>query len=235
MTVDELHAAHRHRPLVPARDARSSSTTEPALAARAAAGGATPGARAKRHGLLRQAHRPAGPAPPRARPAQARWAAGVRPVYKRVDTCAAEFEAYTPYLYSTYEEECEAAPTDRPQGDDPGRRAQPHRPGHRVRLLLRPRRLRAARGRVRDHHGQLQPGDGLHRLRHQRPALLRAAHPRGRARDRPRGEAQGAHRPVRRPDPAQAGRAARASRACPSSAPPPTPSTGPRTASASPP
>ncbi len=44
-----------------------------------------------------------------------RHAAGVRPVFKRVDTCAAEFEAYTPYLYSTYEEECEAAPTDRPK------------------------------------------------------------------------------------------------------------------------
>ncbi len=43
----------------------------------------------------------------------ARHALGVRPVFKRVDTCAAEFEAYTPYLYSTYEEECEAAPTDR--------------------------------------------------------------------------------------------------------------------------
>jgi len=35
----------------------------------------------------------------------------VQPVYKRVDTCAAEFESYTPYLYSTYEEEYEAAPT----------------------------------------------------------------------------------------------------------------------------
>ena len=44
---------------------------------------------------------------------EARWKLGVRPVFKRVDTCAAEFEAYTPYLYSTYEEECEAAPTDR--------------------------------------------------------------------------------------------------------------------------
>jgi carbamoyl-phosphate synthase large subunit len=33
--------------------------------------------------------------------------------YKRVDTCAAEFEAHTPYLYSTYERECEARPTDR--------------------------------------------------------------------------------------------------------------------------
>lgn len=36
-----------------------------------------------------------------------------RVVYKRVDTCGAEFESYTPYLYSTYERECEAEPTDR--------------------------------------------------------------------------------------------------------------------------
>ena len=36
----------------------------------------------------------------------------IRPVFKRVDTCAAEFESFTPYLYSVYEEECEAAPTD---------------------------------------------------------------------------------------------------------------------------
>src|SRR5882762_7597448 len=36
---------------------------------------------------------------------------GITPVYKRVDTCAAEFESFTPYLYSTYEEEDEAAPT----------------------------------------------------------------------------------------------------------------------------
>ena len=38
---------------------------------------------------------------------------GVRPVYKRVDTCAAEFATTTAYMYSTYEDECEAAPTDR--------------------------------------------------------------------------------------------------------------------------
>jgi len=37
----------------------------------------------------------------------------LHPVYKRVDTCAAEFATSTAYLYSTYEEECEAAPTDR--------------------------------------------------------------------------------------------------------------------------
>jgi carbamoyl-phosphate synthase large subunit len=40
-----------------------------------------------------------------------RHALGVRPVYKRVDTCAAEFATQTAYLYSTYEEECEAEPT----------------------------------------------------------------------------------------------------------------------------
>jgi carbamoyl-phosphate synthase large subunit len=42
-----------------------------------------------------------------------RHAMGIRPVYKRVDTCAAEFEASTPYLYSTYEQEDESRPTSR--------------------------------------------------------------------------------------------------------------------------
>jgi len=39
--------------------------------------------------------------------------AGLYPVYKRVDTCGAEFEAHTPYLYSTYESECESNPTNK--------------------------------------------------------------------------------------------------------------------------
>jgi carbamoyl-phosphate synthase large subunit len=42
-----------------------------------------------------------------------RLAAGIKAVYKTVDTCGAEFEAHTPYLYSTYEDECEANPTKR--------------------------------------------------------------------------------------------------------------------------
>jgi len=41
---------------------------------------------------------------------QKRKAHQIVPVYKRVDTCAAEFESFTPYLYSAYEQECEAAP-----------------------------------------------------------------------------------------------------------------------------
>src|SRR5450830_299544 len=42
-----------------------------------------------------------------------RHAMGIRPVYKRVDTCAAEFATNTAYMYSTYEEECESNPTDK--------------------------------------------------------------------------------------------------------------------------
>jgi carbamoyl-phosphate synthase large subunit len=42
-----------------------------------------------------------------------RRALGIRPVYKRVDTCAAEFSTNTAYMYSTYDEECESAPTDK--------------------------------------------------------------------------------------------------------------------------
>ena len=88
-------------------------------------------------------------------------------------------------------------------------------------------------GRLRDHHGQLQSGDGQHRLRHLRQALLRAADARGRARHRRAREAGRGDRAVRRPDAAEAGGAARSERGCRSSAPRPTRSIAPRTASAS--
>lgn len=70
-------------------------------------------AHAKRHGLsdvqvasLRQTSEDA--------VRRTRWALGVRPVYKTVDTCAAEFAARTPYHYSSYDEETEVAPRERP-------------------------------------------------------------------------------------------------------------------------
>ena len=44
-----------------------------------------------------------------------RLSLGIRPVFKRVDTCAAEFATTTAYMYSTYEDECEAEPTKRPK------------------------------------------------------------------------------------------------------------------------
>jgi carbamoyl-phosphate synthase large subunit len=57
-----------------------------------------------------------------------REAQGVKPVFKLVDTCAAEFESMTPYLYSTYDEEDEAPPTDKPKiiilGSGPNRIGQ---------------------------------------------------------------------------------------------------------------
>ena len=57
-----------------------------------------------------------------------RHALGIRPVYKRVDTCAAEFEAYTPYFYSTYEQVSESLPTGKPNvlilGSGPNRIGQ---------------------------------------------------------------------------------------------------------------
>ena len=52
----------------------------------------------------------------------------LKPVYKRVDTCAAEFESFTPYMYSSYEQVCESNPNDRPKvvilGSGPNRIGQ---------------------------------------------------------------------------------------------------------------
>ncbi len=94
---------------------------------------------------------------------------------------------------------------DAKKGHHPRRRPQPDRPGHRVRLLLRPCLLRPARGRLREHHGELQPRDGLDGLRHLRQALLRAPDPRGRPPHPRYGKALRGDRPVRRPDAAQPG------------------------------
>ena len=58
-----------------------------------------------------------------------RHALKIRPVYKRVDTCAAEFATSTAYLYSTYEEECEAEPTERKKNHGVGRWPKPDRAG----------------------------------------------------------------------------------------------------------
>ena len=165
--------------------------------------------RAKRLGLLR---RPAGPPArrrPRPRCARPGWPAGVRATFKTVDTCAAEFEAFTPYHYSTYEEEDEVRPSARDRvvilGSGPNRIGQ----GIEFDYCCVHASHGAARRRVRDGHGQLQPRDGLDRLRHLRPALLRAPHRRGRG-QRARGRAGGGrarrrrHRLPRRPDAAQA-------------------------------
>ena len=85
--------------------------------------------RAKRAGLSdRQIAALAAGVRGRGRGAGLRHRLGLRPVYKTVDTCAAEFAAATPYHYSSYDEETEVAPSDRPKvmilGSGPNRIGQ---------------------------------------------------------------------------------------------------------------
>lgn len=136
---------------------------------------------------------------------------GIRPVFKTVDTCAAEFEAKTPYHYSAYEldpaAESEVAPQrEREKVIILG--SGPNRIGQGIEFDYSCARGADAVGRrIRDGHGQLQSRDSLHRLRHRRPPLLRAADLRGRARGLPRGirvrHRRGRHRAVGRSDPAR--------------------------------
>ena len=77
-------------------------------------------------------------------------------MFKTVDTCGAEFEAFTPYLYSTYEGEDEAAPDDRRKvmilGGGPNRIGQ----GIEFDYCCVHASLALKADRLRDHHGQLQ-------------------------------------------------------------------------------
>ena len=156
LTVEEITRRLPDRPVVPPPARRRSSRRKPrcaSAACRTTAGAAPP---AEGAGLLRRAPRRARRhgAKPRSRRSARRL--GVHPVFKRIDTCAAEFASPTAYLYSTYEMPFAGALADeadaerREEGDHPRRRAEPHRPGHRVRLLLLPRLLRAGRRRLRD-------------------------------------------------------------------------------------
>ena len=154
-------------------------------------------------------------------------------VFRRVDSCAGEVEAGSNYFYSTRGEADEAPPAPGRSVVILGSGPEPDRAGDRVRLLLRPRGAELPRAGLRGGDGQLQPGDRLDRLRHLRPALLRAARRGGRARGaRARAAGRRLH-PVRRPDAAQARARDRARRLPRSSARRTTRSTSPRTASAS--
>ena len=104
----------------------------------------------------------------------------------------------TPYHYSSLRRGDRGRAVGPAEGADPRLRPEPDRAGHRVRLLVRARGDGAARGRLRDRDGQLQPGDRVDRLRHRRPALLRAADLRGRARGRGTPRTRRAARPAAR-------------------------------------
>ena len=117
-SVEALHDLDRHRPVVPRPDGAVEG-----VAAQVAAAGRLDGgldseeglaalALAKRHGLSDvQVAQLVGATEASVR--QVRHAHGLRPVFKTVDTCAAEFEATTPYHYSTYDTEDEVAVTGR--------------------------------------------------------------------------------------------------------------------------
>ena len=177
----------RHRPLVPRPD-RGGRMRTPAAGGRGWPGRDDPAglAAGQAAGFCR---RPAGvdlvhPRAPvdAAEVRAARLAAGVRATMKTVDTCAAEFEAHTPYHYSTYEDTDEVGPSDRQKvvilGSGPNRIGQ----GVEFDYCCVQASFASARRRLRDGDDQLQPRDRLDRLRHQRPAVLRAAHHRERDR-----------------------------------------------------
>ena len=87
-------------------------------------------------------------------------------VYKMVDTCGAEFDAETPYFYSSFDQSANPGLPPQRQAGHYGAwlRPHPHRSGHRVRLFLRPLRLDAEGAGLRSSHRQQQPRDRLHGL-----------------------------------------------------------------------
>ena len=134
----------------------------------------------------------------------AREAAGVIPTYKTVDTCCGRVRGRDAVPLLDLRGRERGPPERSAEGRHPRVGSEPDRPGHRVRLLLRPRQLRPARSRLRDDHDQLQPRDRLDRLRHERPAVLRAAHEGRRAQRHRRRAALQGDRVARRADAAQA-------------------------------
>ncbi len=196
-SVEEIHADRQVRPLVPRSGIDEIVAAEREVIGGRPAARCRRHAPPQGDGLFRQAARLAGAAvgaicPPawRARSGAAsglireavkamtggvteaevrahRHKLGVRPVFKRIDTCAAEFEAKTPYMYSTYEAptfgepENEACPCDRKKvvilGGGPNRIGQ----GIEFDYCCCHACFALRRGRLRDDHGQLQPGDGV--------------------------------------------------------------------------
>ena len=162
--------ADRDRPLVPAQMRRAGRASRSELRAAAALDRAPTTTLARRPSSTGS---PTGSSAslagtsPRPRSARAPQARGIGAVFKLVDTCAAEFEAYTPYYYSTYEDEDEARPDRRARrssilGGGPNRIGQ----GIEFDYCCCQAAFALREAGLRGDHGQLQPGDRQHRLRH---------------------------------------------------------------------
>ena len=115
-SVDERPRAHPHRPVVPRRRSRRivAGRARHSRPQRSTRSRAEDLREAKRTGLsdVQIAHLTGST---EASVRAVRKALGVRPTFKSVDTCAAEFAAFTPYYYKTYEDEDEVAPSDKPK------------------------------------------------------------------------------------------------------------------------
>ena len=105
------------RPVVPRADPGHRRHRKQGPRVRPAAGRAEP-ARAQGHGLFRSRASPSSPASKPSDVRELRQALGVRPVYKRIDTCAAEFASPTAYMYSTYETPFAGAVADEARPSD---------------------------------------------------------------------------------------------------------------------
>ncbi len=112
-TSTRSHERHRHRRRSSSQSCATIVELERELRKAPQLDGADVLRRAQALRLQRRAHRRAHRARPSARSARCASRPASSPVYKAVDTCAAEFEAETPYFYSTYEEENEAVPGDK--------------------------------------------------------------------------------------------------------------------------
>ena len=139
---------------------------------------------------------------------------GVRPVYHTVDTCAAEFEARTPYLYSTYDEASEVPAGDRPKviilGSGPNRIGQ----GIEFDYACVHACFALSAAGYETVMVNCNPETGLDRLRHLGPAVLRAADARRTCSrwcdaEQAAGPVAGRDRAAGRADPARAGAGAR--------------------------
>ena len=96
---------------------------------------------------------------PEAAVRERRTSLGLHPCIKQIDTLAAEFPALTSYLYLTYQGQ---SPMSTAEGD----RRLPDRQQRGVRLVRRQHGPHPPGKRPEGHHGQLQPGNGVHRLRY---------------------------------------------------------------------
>jgi len=161
---------HLDRPLVlaPDRGTRRSGKDAPGFSPRPGEGRRFRMPRTRGHGQAQRILRPAacghlGPARFHGRP-QAAPGHGHRPHVLSGRHLRRRIRGLYPLLLLHLRDRERSRAQARPQGGHPRRWPQPHRPGHRVRLLLLSCLLCASRAWRAVHHGQLQPRDGFHRL-----------------------------------------------------------------------